>query len=78
MAILMYVQQKMTPTVATDPSQQRMMALMPLFIGAMFIVYPFSSGLALYILTTNLIGIAQRMHLNRVSPLKPAGKRAEK
>jgi YidC/Oxa1 family membrane protein insertase len=76
MALLMYVQQKMTPMTATDPSQQRMMNLMPLMMGGMFIFFPFSSGLILYILTSSFIGVAQRWHLNRTSPLKAPAKRA--
>jgi YidC/Oxa1 family membrane protein insertase len=78
MAVMMYVQQKMTPMTATDPSQQRMMSLMPLMMGGMFIFLPLSSGLYLYILTSNVIGVAQRWHLNRTSPVKSPKKRAEK
>jgi YidC/Oxa1 family membrane protein insertase len=78
MAVMMYVQQKMTPMTATDPSQQRMMTMMPLMMGAMFIFLPLSSGLYLYILTSNIIGIAQRWHLNRTAPAKATNKRADK
>jgi YidC/Oxa1 family membrane protein insertase len=78
MAVMMYVQQKMTPVAATDPSQQRMMTMMPLFMGAMFIFLPLSSGLYLYILTSNIIGVAQRWHLNRSNPPKAGNKRADK
>jgi len=35
----------------------------------MFVIFPFSSGLALYILTSNLVGIAQQWYLNRTHPL---------
>jgi YidC/Oxa1 family membrane protein insertase len=76
MAILMYVAQKMTPTTATDPSQQRMMTLMPVLFGGMFVVFPIASGLVLYMLAQNAIGIAQQWHLNRTSPLKVSAKRA--
>jgi YidC/Oxa1 family membrane protein insertase len=72
MAVLMYVQQKMTPMTASDPQQQRMMNLMPLMMGGMFIFLPLSSGLVLYILTSNVIGVAQRWHLNRTAPVTPA------
>jgi YidC/Oxa1 family membrane protein insertase len=71
MALMMWIQQKMTPMTATDPSQQRMMNLMPLMMGGMFIFLPLSSGLVLYILTSNVVGVAQRWHLNRTSPIKP-------
>ena len=71
MAVLMYAVTKMTPQTITDPSQQRMMALMPVMFGGMFIIFPVSSGLVLYILTSNFVAMAQQWHLNRTSPLKP-------
>ena len=71
MAVLMYAVTKMTPQTITDPSQQRMMALMPVMFGGMFIVFPVSSGLVLYILTSNFVAMVQQWHLNRTSPLKP-------
>jgi YidC/Oxa1 family membrane protein insertase len=76
MSILMYVVQKMTPTAVTDPSQQRMMNMMPIMMSAMFIIYPFSSGLVLYILVSNIVAVAQQYHLNHTSPVKtvPKGK----
>jgi YidC/Oxa1 family membrane protein insertase len=60
-----FVMQKMTPTTSTDPNQQRMMMIMPLVFGFMF--YNFSSGLVLYYLTSNLVGIAQQLFFNRTS-----------
>jgi YidC/Oxa1 family membrane protein insertase len=70
MAVLMYGVQKMTPMTVTDPSQARMMSLMPLMFGGMFIIFPISSGLVLYILTSNIVAMAQQSYLNRTSPLK--------
>jgi YidC/Oxa1 family membrane protein insertase len=78
MALLMYGVTKMTPQTITDPSQQRMMALMPLMFGGMFILFPVSSGLVLYILTSNLVAMVQQWHLNRSSPLKPPPKAKKK
>ena len=81
MAVTMYVMQKMTPTTATDPTQQRMMNLMPLMFGGMFIVFPVSSGLVLYILSSNLVGMAQQWYLNRTAPADakaPRGKNGKK
>jgi len=77
MAVTMYVMQKMTPATATDPAQQRMMNMMPLLFGGMFIVFPVSSGLVLYILSSNLVGMAQQWYLNRTAPVTgkaPRGK----
>jgi YidC/Oxa1 family membrane protein insertase len=53
----------MTPATTADPSQQRIMMLMPLMLGFMF--YGVSSGLVLYWLTGNVVGIAQQWGFNR-------------
>jgi YidC/Oxa1 family membrane protein insertase len=58
--------QKMTPSTTTDPAQQKMMLFLPLVMGFMF--YGFSSGLVLYWLTGNLVGIAQQWFMNRNIP----------
>jgi YidC/Oxa1 family membrane protein insertase len=71
MAILMYATQKMTPMTVTDPSQQRMMTLMPILFTGMFFIIPVSSGLILYIVTQNIVAIFQQWHLNRTAPAKP-------
>ena len=59
-----FVMQKMTPATTADPAQQRMMMLMPVMMGFMF--YGVSSGLVLYWLTGNLVGIAQQWFFNRI------------
>jgi YidC/Oxa1 family membrane protein insertase len=56
----------MTPSPSADPNQQRMMLMMPLVFGFMF--YSVSSGLVLYWLTSNLVGIAQQWFINRSLP----------
>jgi|HubBroStandDraft_1064217.scaffolds.fasta_scaffold00627_15 YidC/Oxa1 family membrane protein insertase len=66
MVVSQFVMQKMTPTTAGgDPSQQKMMQFMPLMFGFMF--YNLSSGLVLYYLTSNLVGVAQQLFFNRTS-----------
>ncbi|MGC2422370.1 MAG: membrane protein insertase YidC [Candidatus Acidiferrales bacterium] len=73
MAVTSYLMTKMTPTpAAVDPSQQKMMALMPLMLVVIFI--NLSSGLNLYYFTTNLVGIAQQFYLNRTHPLPSRSK----
>jgi YidC/Oxa1 family membrane protein insertase len=64
-----FVMQKMTPNPGMDPSQAKMMMLMPLMFGVMF--YNFSSGLVLYWLTSNLVQIAQQWAVNRMMPAPP-------
>jgi YidC/Oxa1 family membrane protein insertase len=72
--VTMYVVSKMTPMTTTDPQQAQMMKIMPLTFSVMFIVFPFSSGLALYILTSSLVGIVQQWYLNRTHPLPAPAK----
>jgi len=68
MTIAMYLMTKMTPTPAgVDPAQQKMMAFMPLMM--LFFFYKMSSGLNLYMFTSNLVGVAQQWYLNRTNPL---------
>jgi YidC/Oxa1 family membrane protein insertase len=69
MAISMYFMQKMTPTPGMDPAQAKMMAITPLIFGGMFALYP--SGLSLYILTSNIVGIGQQWYLFRTTPPPP-------
>lgn len=70
----MYLVSKMTPMAITDPSQAAMMKFMPIMMAASFVFFPFSSGLALYILTSSVVGIGQQWYLNKThaEPAKPA------
>lgn len=61
-----FLLQKMTPATGGDPAQQKMMMFMPLIFGFMF--YGASSGLVLYWLTGNLVGIAQQWLFNKTMP----------
>ncbi|HEX4076887.1 MAG TPA: membrane protein insertase YidC [Candidatus Acidoferrales bacterium] len=74
MVITSYFMTKMTPTptAAADPAQQKMMALMPVFMGFIFI--NLSSGLNLYYFSSNLIGVVQQWYLNRSQPLPSRSK----
>ena len=59
-------QQTMTPTAPTaDASQMRLMKFMPLMMG--FIFYGVSSGLVLFWLTGNIVGVVQQLLLNKFS-----------
>ena len=70
MVVTQFLSQKMTPQPGVDPSQQKVMLLMPLMFG--YIFYLLSSGLVLYYLTSNLVGIAQQLLLNRGATPPPA------
>ena len=76
MGLSMYLVSKMTPMTATDPQQQAMIKIMPIGMAAMFMVIPYPSGLAVYILTSSVVGVVQQWYLNRKHPLPAAGKPA--
>lgn len=69
MIISMFFMQKMTPMATADPTQQRMMYIMPLVFGVIF--YRLASGVVLYYMTANLVGIAQQLIINRFIPHSP-------
>ena len=71
MTISMVAMQKMTPTPSADPVQAKMMMAMPVFFG--FMLAFTSSGLVLYWLTSNLVGIAQQYFMNKYGPSSGAG-----
>jgi YidC/Oxa1 family membrane protein insertase len=61
-----YLMQKMTPNAGMDPKQQQMMTLMmPLMIG--WFSFNLPSGLSVYWIVGNLIGIGQQYIMNRSS-----------
>jgi YidC/Oxa1 family membrane protein insertase len=62
MAVSMIIQQKMTPTTV-DPAQAKMMMIMPLMFLFMFLWV--QSGLTLYWLTSNMVGIGQQFFINK-------------
>jgi YidC/Oxa1 family membrane protein insertase len=62
MGLTMVLQQKMTPS-AMDPKQAKMMMLMPIVFTFMFL--SFASGLVLYWLVNNVLGIAQQYFVNK-------------
>lgn len=59
--------QKMTPTPSADPSQQKLLMLMPIMLVVLF--YGASSGLVLYWLTGNVVGIVQQYFFNKTHPI---------
>ena len=62
MAIAMVIGQKMTPTTV-DPAQAKMMMIMPLMMTFFFLWV--QSGLTLYWLTSNLVGIGQQWFIRK-------------
>jgi YidC/Oxa1 family membrane protein insertase len=72
MGLSMYLVSKMTPMTSTDPQQQMMMKIMPVTMAGIFMISPISSGLAVYILTSSIVGIGQQWYLNRQHPVVAA------
>ncbi len=62
MGVTMFLQQKMTPT-NMDPTQEKIMLLMPVVFTFMFLNFP--AGLVLYWLTNNLLTILQQYLIRR-------------
>jgi YidC/Oxa1 family membrane protein insertase len=67
MGATQFIQQKMTPSAA-DPSQARMMLIMPVVMTVFFL--NFQSGLVLYWLVSNLLQIGQQAIMNRMMARK--------
>ena len=75
MIVSQFYMQSMTPQANVDPSQQRMMKFMPLIFGFMF--YQFPSGLVLYYLTSNLVGMGQQWFFNQTEAAQEAARSVE-
>lgn len=62
MGATMFLQQKMSPSTG-DPTQAKMMMLMPLFMTFIFINFP--AGLVLYWLVNNVLSIGQQYYIQK-------------
>jgi len=68
MGASMFIQQKLTPT-SMDPTQEKIMLLLPIFFTILFINFP--SGLVLYWFVNNLLSIIQQLIMFKsLKPLK--------
>jgi membrane protein insertase Oxa1/YidC/SpoIIIJ len=55
-----------------------MMKIMPVTMAGIFMISPISSGLAVYIVTSSLVGILQQWWLNRTHPVSAVPVKAVK
>lgn len=69
MGVSMVVQQKIMPTTM-DPTQAKVMLLMPAFLTLLFLTFP--AGLVLYWLTNNVLTILQQVVTDQYVFKKPA------
>lgn len=75
MGVTMYISQMMTPTTYTDPMQEKVFKLLPLFFTIFFIIFPFPAGLVLYWSVNNVLSIIQQMIINRIVAKQKEAKR---
>lgn len=59
MGLSMFAQQKLTPQTSVDPTQQKIMLLMPIIFA--FIMKSLPAGLVLYIFVSTVVGILQQV-----------------
>ena len=71
MVATMFIQTKLNPT-PPDPIQAKVMLMMPLIFGAMFLFFP--AGLVLYWVVNNILSIAQQWQITRM--IESGGKAA--
>jgi YidC/Oxa1 family membrane protein insertase len=71
MIVSMFIQTKLNPT-PPDPIQAKVMMLMPLMFGVMFLWFP--AGLVLYWVVNNILSIAQQWQITRM--IEAGGKAA--
>lgn len=62
MGILMFIQQKITPTSGDNQQAKMMMYFMPIMFTGIMVFLP--SGLTLYILTNTVLGLAHQWYMN--------------
>ena len=60
---IMWATQRLTPMAGMDPTQQKMMQLMPIVIGVTMIFFP--AGLVLYWVTNGALGLLQQWFMLR-------------
>ncbi len=74
--ISMFAQQKLSGQQVADPTQQKIMNIMPVMLTAFFTF--FQSGLVLYWFVSNLVGISQQWFITRRLERDEAAKAAAK
>jgi YidC/Oxa1 family membrane protein insertase len=76
LGVTMWLTFKLNPTTGMDPVQQQIFGLMPWIL--MFVMAPFSAGLLLYWVTSNVLTVAQQSYLYSKHPQLKAAAEKEK
>jgi YidC/Oxa1 family membrane protein insertase len=71
MGVTMFYQQWTTPMPSVDPAQRRMMLWISAVFPISFLIFPFPSGLALYMLTNTSISLVQQAYLRNDAHANP-------
>jgi YidC/Oxa1 family membrane protein insertase len=58
-----FIQQKLTPMAGADPTQAKIMMLMPIFMTVIFVNFP--AGLVLYMFINNIISMGQQYYIQK-------------
>lgn len=64
MGLMMFLQQKITPTTFTDPMQEKIIKFLPIVFTIFFVTFP--AGLTLYWFINNTCSVVQQYFINRV------------
>ena len=59
----MFIQQLITPTTITDPTQQKIFKFLPVVFTIFFLTFP--AGLVLYWIVNNVLSIVQQYYINK-------------
>jgi YidC/Oxa1 family membrane protein insertase len=76
MGVTMWLQQKLNPQTSMDPTQQKIMAMLPIVFT--FIMARFSAGLVLYWTWNNLLSIGQQWVIMRREHARREARAAKK
>jgi YidC/Oxa1 family membrane protein insertase len=83
MVVTQVIQTWMMPAAGTDPTQQKMMMVMPIVLGFIFITMP--AGVVIYWVVNNIWGIGQQLVTNKLigppnvrTPRPPAERRVKR
>ena len=76
MSVLMFIQQRITPTNFTDPMQEKIMKFLPVIFFFIFMSFP--AGLTLYWSVNNFASVVQQYFVNKIFARQKAEEIAEK
>lgn len=76
MGLMMFLQQRLTPTTFTDPTQEKIMKFLPFIFVFFFMGFP--AGLTLYWCVNNTFSVIQQVFVNKIFAKQKEEKELEK